>query len=230
MSLLRPPLPPSAPCQRLMPASASREPRHIQYRSMPRRVVAPGRSCLECRRRKIRCDRSQPCAYCVRIKASCEYPPSVPTKQAENDENSGLAARLESIEGALRALEHGHPGTHHLSHIALAQPANIQSRPSFSFPFNLDPSSLPALVHPSSATVLFIWQTYLDVVDPGLKIFHVPTIQRLVVQAIQCSSKLEPSTECLVFAIYYSTVVTMAAPTCRDRFHEDKSNLLSRYV
>ncbi|KAL6876811.1 hypothetical protein J3F83DRAFT_727172 [Trichoderma novae-zelandiae] len=43
---------------------------------MTRRVIVSGRSCLECRRRKIRCDRSLPCACCTRIKLQSRYPSS----------------------------------------------------------------------------------------------------------------------------------------------------------
>ena len=33
----------------------------------------PALSCLECRRRKIRCDRHQPCEHCVATKARCVF-------------------------------------------------------------------------------------------------------------------------------------------------------------
>lgn len=34
----------------------------------------PAHSCIECRRRKVRCDRNKPCGQCVAHKApSCEY-------------------------------------------------------------------------------------------------------------------------------------------------------------
>lgn len=33
----------------------------------------PALSCLECRRRKIKCDRTDPCAHCVSIRAQCTY-------------------------------------------------------------------------------------------------------------------------------------------------------------
>ena len=75
-----------------------------------------------------------------------------------------------------------------------------------------------------------MWQTYLDVVDPVLKLFHVPSIQRLVVGVIQRPSKVDPSTESLMFAIYYSTVVTMSSAKCRDELHEEKGDLLKRYI
>ncbi|KAH7376723.1 hypothetical protein B0T11DRAFT_272835 [Plectosphaerella cucumerina] len=40
----------------------------------PRRRRRPALSCLECRRRKIRCDRANPCGHCTLVKLRCEFP------------------------------------------------------------------------------------------------------------------------------------------------------------
>lgn len=39
----------------------------------PRRRRRPALSCLECRRRKIKCDRNDPCAHCVSAKTQCTF-------------------------------------------------------------------------------------------------------------------------------------------------------------
>ncbi|KAF2475088.1 uncharacterized protein BDR25DRAFT_253900 [Lindgomyces ingoldianus] len=39
----------------------------------PRRRRRPALSCLECRRRKIKCDRNEPCAHCVSAKIQCTF-------------------------------------------------------------------------------------------------------------------------------------------------------------
>ncbi|KAI2624283.1 hypothetical protein GGR54DRAFT_638162 [Hypoxylon sp. NC1633] len=39
----------------------------------PRRRRRPALSCLECRRRKIKCDRNDPCAHCVSSKSQCTF-------------------------------------------------------------------------------------------------------------------------------------------------------------
>lgn len=69
-----------------------------------RQTVASGRSCLECRRRKIRCDRSLPCAYCVRTRIECVYPPPkavAPNRVVDGD----LAVRVERMERMFQSLE-----------------------------------------------------------------------------------------------------------------------------
>lgn len=70
---------------------------------MARRVIAPGHSCLECRRRKIKCDRSLPCSYCARIKLQCSYPSWRPNRS--NHGESDLAAKVQSLECTLQSLE-----------------------------------------------------------------------------------------------------------------------------
>lgn len=40
----------------------------------PRRRRRPALSCFECRRRKIRCDRANPCGHCTLVKLRCEFP------------------------------------------------------------------------------------------------------------------------------------------------------------
>ncbi|KEY73420.1 hypothetical protein S7711_06839 [Stachybotrys chartarum IBT 7711] len=39
----------------------------------PRRRRRPALSCIECRRRKVKCDRNNPCAHCVAAKSPCRY-------------------------------------------------------------------------------------------------------------------------------------------------------------
>lgn len=38
-----------------------------------RRRRRPALSCIECRRRKVKCDRQHPCAHCVACKVPCSY-------------------------------------------------------------------------------------------------------------------------------------------------------------
>ncbi len=39
----------------------------------PRRRRRPALSCIECRRRKIKCDRNEPCTNCVTAKTQCTF-------------------------------------------------------------------------------------------------------------------------------------------------------------
>lgn len=69
-------------------------PRHGVSASDRYQSYQPGRtikSCLECRRRKMRCSRSQPCHNCSRFQRKCEYlaPPkssATPSPRARNED------------------------------------------------------------------------------------------------------------------------------------------------
>ncbi|TFB02988.1 Transcription factor vrtR1 [Trichoderma ghanense] len=242
---------------------------------MSRRVIASGRSCLECRRRKIRCDRSLPCAYCTRIKLQCRYPSSRSNRDAAED--GDLAARVLSVEQALQSLERkithigdllqAIPDLSNRRHERIGQGRELSGGaapdlPSPSWSSRQSNSrqtasqtsaairetsshllqSLPltklgdasqheplALLHPSAAKLPFIWQTYLDVVDPLIKILHVPSTQRHILSLMQHREVSDASTECLVFAIYYSSVISLSAVECRCELGEEKQILLERY-
>lgn len=45
----------------------------MEQQQQPRRRRRPALSCIQCRRRKIKCDRGSPCAHCVSAKSHCEY-------------------------------------------------------------------------------------------------------------------------------------------------------------
>jgi hypothetical protein len=81
---------------------------------MPPRTINPGRSCLECRRRKIRCDRSFPCSYCVHTDIHCAYPPPETGRRPAVQGNRELQNRIERLERRLLALEQAGPTTRDL--------------------------------------------------------------------------------------------------------------------
>ncbi|KAK5207203.1 hypothetical protein LTR72_008945 [Exophiala xenobiotica] len=75
----------------------------MSERALPSRA-APGRSCVACRRRKIRCDRKQPCSYCTKLNLSCTYPGSDQDGKRARPQND-LLSRLERVESSLQRLE-----------------------------------------------------------------------------------------------------------------------------
>ena len=55
----------------------------------------PALSCIECRRRKIRCDRNDPCTHCISVRIQCTFnvygDESVGHQQPQQDTASGLS-------------------------------------------------------------------------------------------------------------------------------------------
>ncbi|KAK5168131.1 uncharacterized protein LTR77_006699 [Saxophila tyrrhenica] len=67
------------------------------------RTITPGRSCIACARRKIKCDRRQPCGYCRRLQAQCRYPDHEARESQPPDD--AILTRLRRIETLLRRLQ-----------------------------------------------------------------------------------------------------------------------------
>ncbi|KAL4954141.1 fungal-specific transcription factor domain-containing protein [Aspergillus filifer] len=220
---------------------------------MNRRVITPGRSCLECRRRKIKCDRSHPCSYCVKVRVNCKYPPD------RQKHNGNAADRITSLEGKLKALKTRLSGTG--NPLDQGPPAPVppaapghENRPqaggdgrepapnssgdgSNTLPAGTRAGSLllpqPTtdlnLLRPSPVTIVLLWQNYLENVDPVIKIFHTPSVQKLVMRAVHGRDSLDLASECLLFAIYYATVASMSPSSCREGLKTDRGTLVKQY-
>ncbi|KAH8746777.1 fungal-specific transcription factor domain-containing protein [Diaporthe sp. PMI_573] len=62
------------------------------------------RSCQLCHRRKIRCDKKQPCSSCVRGGLQCRYPPiGQPVRRARKTTIADVASRVSDLEKTLVA-------------------------------------------------------------------------------------------------------------------------------
>lgn len=60
------------------------------------------RSCYGCNRKKIRCDKKEPCSSCGRAGRPCAYPPSGPrTRRAKKTIIADMASRISSLEKSL---------------------------------------------------------------------------------------------------------------------------------
>lgn len=61
------------------------------------------RSCITCRRRKIRCNKLHPCSNCVKAKVECVFPePGRAPRRSKKATESELLARLKSLEAVVK--------------------------------------------------------------------------------------------------------------------------------
>ncbi|CAK40537.1 hypothetical protein M747DRAFT_290064 [Aspergillus niger ATCC 13496] len=228
---------------------------------MLRRTIASGRSCLECSRRKIKCDRSLPCSYCVKIKAACVYPPMSRRSRSPDSANAEVTNRLDRIEEALRVLGEdlgqirdilqivkpsatirtpssgevlpSRPGNRRLddrNRIDIGHPLESERERPRRAVNTSDDARWPAeQQHPSPVTVSILWHWYLDTVDPVLKVSHTPSVQKDVMLVIKEETFGDVAKQCLLFAIFYASIISMPSTTCLDKLGEDKPTLLERY-
>ncbi|KAJ4984736.1 fungal specific transcription factor domain-containing protein [Stagonosporopsis vannaccii] len=63
------------------------------------------RSCITCRRRKVKCDKKQPCSNCARAKIECIFPgPGRAPRKSRKPPDAELLERLRRLEGVVQNL------------------------------------------------------------------------------------------------------------------------------
>lgn len=212
------------------------------------------KSCLECRRRKIKCDKSIPCSYCVKVKINCRYPAakSSPNKgETPNPSNEVLSARIDGVENTLQTLEQSisqiwellresHPPSSRGQDHDLAPEICLRNghpspvdRPSnhtqVGTAFRLPSTASLHSLHPHPTIIFSLWQRFLERVDPVLKLIHTPTVQKEILIVVRDNSHLNLPLHTLFFALYYTSVIAMSAEECWDELRESKDEALKRY-
>jgi hypothetical protein len=63
------------------------------------------RSCVTCRRRKVKCDKKNPCSNCLRAKIDCVFPgPGRAPRKSRKPPDAELLERLRRLEGVVTSL------------------------------------------------------------------------------------------------------------------------------
>ncbi|KAM0352554.1 hypothetical protein ACHAPU_002224 [Fusarium lateritium] len=278
-------------------------------------------SCVICRRRKVRCDRKDPCSNCVKSNIDCHFPVTGRIPRRSRDPNSdkttpaqkqsellGRLRRLESVVTELAAQVEDENGDGNgngngngaaIGSAAMGQITTVDASTSYHgteyedfgrlvvdkdgglhvgnrfwsvFCGEVDnilqavhdvadysessssvmteptvdgsPSPLSHLgfvfgsaefakaldgLNPMPSQMLFIWQAYVENVDPFIKVLHVPTVEKIVRELkgnfSSCGTNVEP----LLFAISLAAITSMDEETVSFNFNTPKAQLLQRY-
>ncbi|KAL3441068.1 fungal-specific transcription factor domain-containing protein [Aspergillus insuetus] len=83
--------------------------------------------------------------------------------------------------------------------------------------------------HPTQEVALKLWDTYVQNVEPLIKIVHTPTVKGLIQKVSQCPAAASAEDECLLFAIYYFAVFSMSDDECILKFNQPRKDLMSKY-
>ena len=84
-------------------------------------------------------------------------------------------------------------------------------------------------LHPSPETIFALWQVYLENVDPLVKLFHTPSVQKQVLRASYNPRNSSPALQALMFSVYYAATLSTRSPKQQTDLEEDRSVLLGRY-
>ncbi|KAI9163992.1 FAD-dependent monooxygenase fsr3 [Paramyrothecium foliicola] len=81
------------------------------------------------------------------------------------------------------------------------------------------------MFHPPVSQIPFYWQTFVENVDPIIKIFHIPTISKVIREIQSRIPSLEPVEEALIYAVFFAVVTSMAP----DEASHERTTLLAHY-
>ncbi|EEU39044.1 uncharacterized protein NECHADRAFT_94408 [Fusarium vanettenii 77-13-4] len=270
-------------------------------------------SCVICRRRKVRCDRRDPCSNCVKNNIECHFPvtgriprrnqnPSAYKSPAQKQsELLGRLRRLESVVTELAAQVEDETGptpgesdvtessltvsstgqqagseydeefgrlvvdkdgglhvgnrfwsvfcgevdnilqaVHDVAEYSGSSSDSIMPEPGLEsgpsplshlgFVFgNADFAKALDGLNPMPSQMLFIWQAYVENVDPFIKVLHVPTVEKVVRELRGNFSSYGANMEALLFAISLAAITSMDEEAVSFNFNTPKSQLIQRY-
>ena len=109
-----------------------------------------------------------------------------------------------------------------------SDPSSSADHQGFIFSFSSNLGTLRAF-HPSPARISTFWGIFKENVDPVVKMFHVPTKEKVFELASQNLDHLNKSTESLLFAIYLAVVTSLSNDQCRALLSEEKDAALKKY-
>lgn len=81
-------------------------------------------------------------------------------------------------------------------------------------------------IHPPHSHRLHAWKLFKENVHPLATILHVPSVEPLVLRAMQNTQNLAPRIEALLFVIYFGAVNSLSSDDCELQFGSPQSALL----
>lgn len=84
-------------------------------------------------------------------------------------------------------------------------------------------------LHPSPIHIFQLWQRFLDNVNPLIKIFHAPSVQKTVLDAAANLDDVPKNVEALMFGIYAAAMISMSDAESRNFFNEGREAVMARF-
>ncbi|KAF2265096.1 hypothetical protein CC78DRAFT_212384 [Lojkania enalia] len=83
--------------------------------------------------------------------------------------------------------------------------------------------------HPQPVQIFKLWQTYLENINPLVKVFHTPTIQQIILNASSDLDAVSRSVEALLFGIYSISISSSSDSECDAIMGEPKAVVSQRF-
>ena len=85
------------------------------------------------------------------------------------------------------------------------------------------------IYNPSRWQALQLWQTFLNNIDPIIKIIHLPTVQAAIYSAINNPSNVEHDLSALLFSIYFSATTSLSNADAFNFLGQERGTSLTRF-
>ncbi|KAJ4127793.1 hypothetical protein NW768_008068 [Fusarium equiseti] len=220
-------------------------------------------ACTICARRKVKCDKTDPCSNCQKAGTQCSYEAPAPPKPRKRAADEDLLARLALYEELMKK-----NGVDFTQHVNVWRSSGLEAKvedsdetaptelclwstlcPELKYPPMMtlrhkdDPFFLPSPpissvltnpqntyeLHPEPKHIYFLWQTFVETVNPLIKIIHVPSLQKRILEATWNPSGIDKSLAALMFAMYTLSVTSLSSEDCQSSLGQDRGVLITRY-
>ncbi|KAF5970348.1 transcription factor [Fusarium coicis] len=185
-------------------------------------------ACSMCARRKVKCDRQHPCSNCQKGRAECAYeapPPPKPRKRAADED---LLARLAKYEELMKK-----SGVDYSQHANVWVESGLEAKREDDMTVEDAATELclwSKLSHEAEPKqIFFYWQTFVECVNPLIKVVHVPSLQKRILEASWDVASIPKPLSALMFSIYLLSVTSLSSEACQSSSGEDRGALLTRY-
>lgn len=84
-------------------------------------------------------------------------------------------------------------------------------------------------LHPEPKHIYFLWQTFVETVNPLIKIIHVPILQKRILEATWNPSGIDKALAALMFSMYTLSVTSLSPEDCHTSLSQDRGVLITRY-
>ncbi|KAL2871934.1 uncharacterized protein BJX67DRAFT_94141 [Aspergillus lucknowensis] len=193
-------------------------------------AVLKPKSCLACRKRKVKCDRELPCTNCSRWTVECIYPspirrcPRVQTKAADARPrgDQALHDRIHMLEAQVSEL----------AETVSAQAERLRSleAPENSiFPLSHTWAHSVAPLHPPLALGQTYWRIFQERVDPLMKVVHRPSVSQILRGAMDNPTSLNEGQGALLQVIYLACISAMDETNIQASLRMTKITATSTY-
>ncbi|KAE8151146.1 fungal-specific transcription factor domain-containing protein [Aspergillus avenaceus] len=199
-------------------------------------------SCSTCNRKKVKCDKKQPCGACTKAGVNCTFPePKRALRKLNRLPISEPLTRLTQLEDETKILRS--------EHRAIEASATSSRDSQYSEGDVCQSTTSPNLNRRRGRLVVKdgqtryldqeasvtlgdqvreLWKLYQSNVAPLISMLHLPTMARLV-QDASATARLDPPREALLLSVCFASVVSMKPKQCQSVLGQDHDTACRDY-